>query len=74
MMSAPLQYASCYVLDLYCRHRDGPIHTARGINSFDQYSGENFTECARKAREDGWKIKRSDRTATCPQCVRAGEP
>jgi hypothetical protein len=48
----------CYSLDLYC---DDPTHRAYdvgGISRPGTYTGDTFTECARKARVDGWVINR----------------
>lgn len=67
----PMQYASCYSLDLYCdRLPDDPMDDRiHGWNEFPhQFTGETFAECARAARKRGWKIHRKTRTATCPKC------
>jgi hypothetical protein len=67
MMTAPLQYASGYRLDLYCDRAT----RADGVHSFGEFprifTGETFAECARHARAAGWVIHRATRTATCPR-------
>ena len=67
----PNFYASGYYLDLYCDHASAE----HGWNAFPHvYTGETFAACAKQARDDGWAIHPSTRTATCPQCVRAVTP
>lgn len=75
----PLQYASGYSLDLYCdqRHERRPGKGFVNLNTdlaerglrMQTYTGENFTQCARDARADGWQIHPKTRTATCPSCA-----
>lgn len=72
----PVQYASGYTLDLYCDHWSGPNsmtnEMADGIHSWTEFphtfTGETWSECAKKARKRGWVIHNSNRTATCPKC------
>lgn len=64
------QYASGYTLDLYC---DGA--TTSCADAWDTFPhtffAETFAQCAREAKEKGWKIHPRTRTATCPRCVAA---
>ena len=61
----PTKYASGYSLDLYCDH----YNAAHDWEEFPhQYTGESFAECARLAVRDGWIIRKTSRTATCPRC------
>jgi hypothetical protein len=57
-----------YSLDLYC---DGAVKCRnRGaIDGFaaGRFTGETFSECARKAKQAGWKLKRNG-MAFCPLC------
>lgn len=68
----PLQYASGYSLDLYCDHEYTEGECQRhAFNEFPhQYNGETFSQCAKAARSQGWKINVRDRTATCPACMK----
>lgn len=61
-----MQYASGYSLDLYCRKCCGPMNLRPST-----YFGETFSECAKQARQDGWKIYTRARTALCPKCGKA---
>lgn len=64
---APLHYAGCYSLDLYCDHKNED-------HSFEefphQFTGRTFDDCAKPARKRGWQFHR-DGTATCPKCTKA---
>jgi hypothetical protein len=51
----------CYSLDLYC---DDPTHRAfepGGNSRPGTFTGDTFTECARKAKADGWMVNRNRR-------------
>jgi hypothetical protein len=65
-LADPLHYASGYTLDLYCDHHN----TEHEFGRITSYYGNTFSDCARQARADGWKIHRETHTATCPKCVR----
>lgn len=66
LSSAPLKYASGYVLDLYCKY-DNPDH---GFNEFPHSaeSCETRHEAMAQLRARGWRVH-NDRTATCPKCM-----
>lgn len=70
-MGDVMHYASGYSLDLYC-DCVWPKAAHERFQSFPStYVGETFAECAREAKEDGWRIFRKTRTARCPKCVAA---
>lgn len=66
-LDRPEHYAGGYSLHLYCDHENGS-HRFREFPH--EYDGETFSECARAAKKDGWKINRNERTATCPRCAK----
>jgi len=64
-LDPPPQYADGFTLDLYCDH-DNDLHRWREF-PHSMY-GRTFADCAKQARDDGWVIHTSTRTATCPKC------
>lgn len=56
--------ASGYSMDLYC-DRINDNHSQ--FEFPHQFLGETFAECARAARNTGWKIHKNG-FATCPRC------
>lgn len=61
--------ASGYSMDLYCE-ADGHQH---GYNEGQaQFFGETWADCARQAREAGWRIHKQRRECICPKCVKQG--
>lgn len=59
--------ASGYSLDLYCDN--DPAVTHRWNEFPHQYSAEDRAECRRRAKQDGWRINWTKRTAICPKCA-----
>jgi len=71
----PLQYAGCYLLDLYCdqlKAGPGDSTTQDGIHGYaefpHQFTGSTFGQCAKQAKAKGWRINQMKRTARCPKC------
>ncbi len=58
-----------YTLDLYC---DNEKPYPDGIHPFkyfpQEFVGETRQECAKEARQVGWKLNFNKRTAICPIC------
>lgn len=63
----PIQFASGYSLDLYCKYIN-PDHVAAEFPA--KFFGETFKDCKLDAIRDGWAIEVGERLATCPKCVR----
>lgn len=72
----PMQFASCYTLDLYCDHWGGPNSptntTPDGVHAWTEFphtfTGQTFGYCAARARKRGWILHLATQTATCPKC------
>jgi len=59
--------ASCYSMDLYCRHWENIKHP---YNYFPhQFTGETLSECKKQAIKKGW-IFHKDGEVTCPLCAK----
>lgn len=61
--------ASGYSMDLYCQVK-GNQHAYRKGQA--QFFGETWAECAKQAREAGWKIDKRKRECICPDCIKLG--
>ena len=58
-----------YTLDLYCENTTGEYeHDHYPGFGNAQYTGRTFTDCATRAKKDGWLINRSENKAICPKC------
>jgi hypothetical protein len=66
--------ASGYSVDLYCDVRSCGKHPSRSWTKTTEasYVGETWSECARQAKRDGWKLRRAPGYAICPGCAKAG--
>ncbi len=60
----PPRYVEQHQLLLYCDQP--PSLWACDVSA--QFAGSTPGECLRRARASGWRIHRTTRTATCPQC------
>lgn len=63
----------CYTLDLYCDTPDCSHNTRLGWIP-DTYTGQTEGQCNKQARADGWKIKRKEGKAYCPDCNKTHNP
>lgn len=67
-----------YSLDLYCENLDGDTcknpRPKDGLTHPAEYYSQTFGECARMAREDGWRLNRKKGTAICPWCTGKRKP
>lgn len=61
--------ASGYTMDLYCEV-EGNRHGYKEGQA--QFYGETWADCARQARDAGWKINKRRRECICPKCVERG--
>lgn len=58
-----------YTLGLYCEV-PGHIHGYKEGEA--RYAGDNWRECVRYARKDGWYISEKLFECVCPKCAAAG--
>lgn len=56
-----------YTLHLYCDAPNCPYSGWREFGIYRQeYFGKTLSGCARKARDDGWRVIQKTREAYCP--------
>jgi len=61
--------ASGYSMHLYCEIEGAEHGYGDGQAQFD---GETWADCARQARQLGWKINKQRRECICSSCVKKG--
>ena len=60
-----------YTLDLYCDNPKCKNHIDKKNLRYDgpdQFTGETFSQCKRKAKKGGWVFS-DDGTILCPRCA-----
>lgn len=70
--------AACYSMDLYCEYVANGVNVEGekdNIGHFwkqfpDQYTGPNYSDCAKQAQKNGWALDRRKGLAVCPKCVK----
>jgi len=64
--------AACYSMDLYCENYGDAAthgHLFEGHNAGTAtFTGETWGECAKQARDIGWRICHDQQTCYCPKC------
>jgi hypothetical protein len=83
-MEQHMSIVGCYTLDLYCRNNwlkshDVPLEERNaayledqrnhGETRVEQFTGETYGGCKRKAQANGWIFHRDD-DVTCPMCAK----
>ena len=63
-----------YTLDVYCDVDSCGRSPERSWTrtSRASYFGETWGECSKRARKDGWKLRKCPGYAICPTCAKAG--
>lgn len=64
----------CYSLDLYCdsgvrRPYGTPGHSGHDGGAVT-YTGHTYAQCAKQAKQDGWRLDNGNRTCLCPICAK----
>lgn len=60
--------AACYSLDLYCENHGADPAVHGYAYAPHTFTGETWGECAKQARNLGWRISRDRQKCWCPTC------